>query len=312
MHLKVYLLIYTNLFFIHYSTAFNITCTLNKYPSLSIFNHYLSETNLATEINSHKKITLFAVPNNAISRLSGKPQDLLKNILKVHVVPDYYDPEKLRNLANQNGQMTTLFQTTGLATGQQGLLKVTVFKKNIFIGSASQSGSGLGAILVRSFSCEPCNLSVIYISTAIVPVGISDPKTSSPVQPPVYVPVNSPSSVQPPVYVPVGSPPSGPITLGPVYAKPSPPSLDPSINTPPSESPADAPEYSGGSPPPEYSGGSPPEPVNTLPPRPPPKVAGRPPGPPPAKSACRNTSKFGSGGYVLTILLSFVYLTVQT
>ncbi|KAI3761471.1 hypothetical protein L1987_51888 [Smallanthus sonchifolius] len=139
------------------------------------------------------------------------------------------------SLANQTGQMTTLFQTTG----QQGFLKARVFNKNIFIGSATQFGSGLGAILVRSLACEPCNLSVLYISTAVVPVGISG--SNSPVQPPVL--------------------------------------------EAPSESPANAPEYSGESPPKGK--------------RSPPKVAG-----PPATSAGGDSSDLGIGVYVvLTIII---------
>ncbi|KAI3777714.1 hypothetical protein L1987_47516 [Smallanthus sonchifolius] len=72
---------------------------------------------------------------------------------------------------------------------------------------------------------QPIALSVLYISTAIVPVGISG--SNSPVQPPAYMPPSA----------------------SPVYAKPAPPpSINPSLEAP-SESPADALEYSGESPP---------------------------------------------------------------
>ncbi|KAK1422419.1 hypothetical protein QVD17_25524 [Tagetes erecta] len=279
MHFKVYLLLYTHFLFIHYSNAFNITCILSKHPSFSTFNHYLSQTSLATEINARKAITVFVVHNNAISRLSKQSNDVLKNILKVHVVPDYYDVKKLRNLANQTGQMTTLFQTNG----PQRFLKPTIFKNNIFIGSPTNR-SGLGPILVRSIACRPCNLSVLYISTAIVPLKISDTDsdTTSPVEPPTNLQKVSP--VQPPVYIP---PPA------PVLIKPPPPALHPSLAVP-SKSPTDAPKYYGESPAKakdKPDARSVPKPTGPL------ATSG---------SGCRDTFDFGIGVFALLIMLIIV------
>ncbi|KAI3521127.1 hypothetical protein L1887_10588 [Cichorium endivia] len=193
MHFKLYLLLYTHLFFLHYSNAFNITTILHQYPSFSIFNRYLSETNVSSEINSRQTITVLAVSNDDVLRVSGKQHDGLDNLMRVHVILDYFDVEKLRNLPKGTTQMTTLFQTTGRALGQQGFLKATVSKTgNVLIGSAT-TAVPVGAILVNSVAAEPFNISVLHISAEIVPVGmsnvvVSDSNTTSPVEPPTHIP----------------------------------------------------------------------------------------------------------------------------
>ncbi|CAH1423071.1 unnamed protein product [Lactuca virosa] len=204
MHFKFYLLLYTHLFFIHYSDAFNITTILSQYPSFSIFNRYLSETNVSSEINSRQTITVLAVSNDDELRLSGKHQnDMLDDIMRVHVVLDYFDVEKLHNLQNGTTQMTTLFQTTGRALGEQGFLKATVSKTGNVVVSPATSGVPVGAILVNSVFAEPFNISVLHISTEIVPLGmnfpvVSDPNSSSR----VVSLAPTPKMSKPPVYTP--------------------------------------------------------------------------------------------------------------
>ncbi|KAL7605979.1 hypothetical protein Lser_V15G17552 [Lactuca serriola] len=179
MHFKFYFLLYTHLFFIHYSNAFNITTILNQYPSFSIFNRYLSETNVSSEINSRQTITVLAVSNDDVLHLSGKHQnDMLDDLMRVHVVLDYFDVEKLHNLQNGTTQMTTLFQTTGRALGEQGFLKATVSKTENVVISSATSGVLVGAILVNSMFAEPFNISVLHISTEIVPLGMNFPVVS--------------------------------------------------------------------------------------------------------------------------------------
>ncbi|XP_024969834.1 fasciclin-like arabinogalactan protein 14 [Cynara cardunculus var. scolymus] len=296
MHFKVYLLLYTHLFVISCSDAFNITTILSQHPSFSTFNHYISQTQLTAEINSRRIITVFAVPNDVVSSLSGKPHDVLKNLLRVHVVLGYYDVEKLRNLPNGTVQMTTLFQITGRAVEQQGFLKATVLKTgNVVIRSATQTW---GAILLKSVAVEPCHISVVSISTVIVPMGmdcgvlVSDSNSTSPVEPPAphsaarspkmpLVPApgpsNSPKMVPPWASTPKAVPSMAPKPLASHEGSPSPSANAPgesSLAGAPtaaaSESLANAPGASRESPPKRIDTptGSPPAPLARLPPTP--------------------------------------------
>ncbi|KAI3759581.1 hypothetical protein L6452_07492 [Arctium lappa] len=240
MHFKVYLL----LFFIRCSDAFNITTILGQHPSFSTFNRYISETQLAVEIDSRRVVTVFAVPNDFVSSLSGKPRDVVKNLLRVHVVVGYYDVEKLRNLPNGAVEMTTLFQTTGRAVEQQGFLKATVLKTgNVVIRSATQTW---GAILVRSVVAEPCKISVVSISSVIVPMGmdcgvlVSDSNSTSPIEPPAdspkmsVVPVPGPAHSPKMSLVPAPGPARSP-KMGPPLA--STPKVVPSMAPPRASTP---------------------------------------------------------------------------
>ncbi|KAL3529009.1 hypothetical protein ACH5RR_008331 [Cinchona calisaya] len=125
-------------FLLFYSSdAFNITQFLGQYTNFSTFNNYLIQTQLADSINSRQTITILAVDNDNISPLSEKPADVLKDIISVHVILDYYDFEKLHHLPNKTAILTTLFQASGLATGQQGFLNVTVMTTgSVVFGSA--------------------------------------------------------------------------------------------------------------------------------------------------------------------------------
>uniref|UniRef100_A0A803LI17 FAS1 domain-containing protein n=1 Tax=Chenopodium quinoa TaxID=63459 RepID=A0A803LI17_CHEQI len=101
--------------------AHNITEILSSDPSLSEFNSYLTQTKLDDEINSRQTITVLALDNGAMSTLtSGKPLSVVKNILSLHVLLDYYDPKKLHSIANGTVLTTTLYQTTGSASAQEG------------------------------------------------------------------------------------------------------------------------------------------------------------------------------------------------
>ncbi|PWA96135.1 phosphorylase kinase, gamma catalytic subunit [Artemisia annua] len=291
---SAYLLLYIHLlFFVHYSNAFNITKILSQYPSFSTFNNYLTETNLATEINLHKPVTLLALPNDALTKISGKPPDVLKNLLTVHVLLDYYDVRKLRKLSNTT-QMITLYQNSGLALGLQGFLKPTVLKNGIvYIGSATQK-SRPGALLVGSIACETCNLSVLHISTAIVPTGMVCPGIA-PVEPPAFSPKTDVVPSSPPTISPPPVPPVAP-KLAPPFA-PNPPISAPSVSVPGAAESKESPGK-----PINMSTGLPPVPTS----RPPPKPADK------DTKTDSGTSSFRGGlGVVLTIVLSSIHFNVQ-
>ncbi|KAK1276044.1 Fasciclin-like arabinogalactan protein 14 [Acorus gramineus] len=169
------------------AAAFNITKILNQFPDYSSFNNFLSQTGLADDINRRQTITVLAVPNGAASSLSGQPADVVKRVASLHVILDYYDVDKLQSLSKGTALLTTLFQTTGLASGQIGFLNVTENKKadaQVAFGSAVP-GSPLSAYLVKSIAAQPYNISVLEVSGIIFPPGIVNVNATAPNPPPV-------------------------------------------------------------------------------------------------------------------------------
>ncbi|PIN01586.1 hypothetical protein CDL12_25908 [Handroanthus impetiginosus] len=238
----------------HNAYAFNITKVLSQYPGFSTFNTYLTQTNLATQINGRQTITVLVVENGNLAPLSGKSLEVLKNILSVHVILDYFDVAKLQKLSNRSTIVTTLFQTSGEAKGQQGFLNITHLSTDSIAFGSAVPGSTLGSNLVKSLASQPYNLSVLQVSNVIVPVGIdgaTNSTSSSTTSPsPSMAPSGSPKASPPPPSVspnvaPRVSPATSPSKAPPTSREAPAPSNVPSSSEAPSTSPApisDAPE----------------------------------------------------------------------
>ncbi|KAL0320019.1 UNVERIFIED_CONTAM: Fasciclin-like arabinogalactan protein 1 [Sesamum radiatum] len=80
--------------------AHNITRILAQHPEFSTFNHYLTTTHLADEINRRRTITVCAVDNAAMNDLLSKHFSLytIKNILSLHIFADYFGSKKLHQI----------------------------------------------------------------------------------------------------------------------------------------------------------------------------------------------------------------------
>ncbi|URD73781.1 fasciclin-like arabinogalactan protein [Musa troglodytarum] len=127
--------------------------------------------NITTMLANRKTITVLADNNDAISSASGQPTDELKKILSLHVVLDYYDGDKL---PNRSAILTTLFQSSGVASGSSGFLNATDMDNGqVSLGSAVP-GSSLDANFVKVLATQPYNISVLQISSVIVPPGLGD------------------------------------------------------------------------------------------------------------------------------------------
>ncbi|KAL5974004.1 hypothetical protein ACLOJK_030665 [Asimina triloba] len=220
------------------ASAFNITRMLDQYPDFSNFNSLLTQTHLASEINSRQTITVLVVDNGAVSGLYSSPADVQKHVLSVHVVLDYYDMEKLKQSSKKSTLLTTLFQSSGLATNQQGFINVTIDKSSgeISMGSAVP-GSTLDARVVKQVASSPYNISVLQVSTLIRPAGIDDANASK-------APVPSPKAASPaPAAAPSGASSPSPVADGPAADAESPVPEAPASSQAPADSPAaDGPE----------------------------------------------------------------------
>lgn len=218
--------------------AFNITTLLDHYSSFSNFNNYLTQTGVAAAINSRQTITLLVVENGDLSPLNGKSQEVLANIMRVHVLLDYYDVQKLQTLPNKTVKVPTLFQTTGQAKHDQGFLNMTdLGTGSISLGSAAK-GETLGSNLVKSIASQPYNISIMQISNVIIPLGIDSSTTPSlPSLPPKHA--HAPIS-RAPTHSPAHSPHKS--SAAPAPASGAVPAPEPAAaETPTEASPAPAP-----------------------------------------------------------------------
>lgn len=154
-------------------SAHNITDMLKDYPQYSDFSNYLQQTRLADEINSRQTITVLVVSNGALSPIVAKhPLSVIKNLLSLHIVLDYYDPAKLHKISNGTTLSTTLYQTTGNAPGNLGFVNITDLQGGKVAFGSAAPGSKLESSYTKSVVQIPYNISVLEISAPIVASGI--------------------------------------------------------------------------------------------------------------------------------------------
>ncbi|KAG6589082.1 Fasciclin-like arabinogalactan protein 2, partial [Cucurbita argyrosperma subsp. argyrosperma] len=149
--------------------AHNITRILAKHPEFSTFNHYLTITHLAGEINRRLTITVLALDNSAMSALLDKHFTVgtIKNVLSLHVLVDYYGAKKLHQLSKGSTLSSTLFQASGSAFGTSGYVNITNVKGGK-VGFASEDNGGeFNSFYVKSVMEMPYNISILQISKVI-------------------------------------------------------------------------------------------------------------------------------------------------
>ncbi|XP_052209267.1 fasciclin-like arabinogalactan protein 3 [Diospyros lotus] len=175
------------------ASAFNISRLLGRFPEFSVMRDLLNQTDLVGEINSRQSITILAVDNGALGSLSGEPLELVRRILSVHVILDYYDIPKIQQLSRKQSIVTTLYQSSGVADSMQGFLNITSTKDHKIGFASAVKGSPVDVKLVKMVACQPYNISVLQVSGVITPPGIDgkafltpgpEPKKSAPVPAP--------------------------------------------------------------------------------------------------------------------------------
>lgn len=155
------------------AAAFNITRILGEFSDFSTFNGLLSQTKLADEINRRQTITVLAVNNGGMGAITSLPSDVQRKVLAVHVVLDYYDTEKLGSMKNRSAVLTTLFQSTGQATNRMGFINYTRRAADgVMMFGSAEPGAPLTSQMVKSVMSRPYNISVLEVSSAIVPPSI--------------------------------------------------------------------------------------------------------------------------------------------
>lgn len=161
--------------------AFDVTEILAPEPDFSTFTKYLTDTKVVDDINSRKTITVLALDNTAVAPLAGLSAAQLKDVLAVHVILDYYDPDTLdRDFKNKTALFTTLFQTTGRAVDNNGFLNyVEKADQSMYFGSAA-AGAPQDSELIKVIGARPYDMVVLQISKAIIPPGIAGGSATAP------------------------------------------------------------------------------------------------------------------------------------
>ncbi|KAD7117224.1 hypothetical protein R6Q59_006198 [Mikania micrantha] len=151
----------------------NITAILSEFPEYSDFNSYLTQTKLADEINSRGTVTVLVLNNGVVSALAGKhPLSVIKGVLSLHILLDYYDNKKLHAISDGTTLSTTLYQTTGNAPGNVGFVNITDLKGGKVGFGSAVAGSKLDSTYTKSVKQIPYNLSVLEIDAPIIAPGI--------------------------------------------------------------------------------------------------------------------------------------------
>lgn len=165
------------------SRAHNITLLLASHPSFSTFNHYLTLTHLAAEINARTTITVLAVDNAVMEELLSSHPSLgtLQNILSFHVLLDYFGARKLHQLAEGSALSATLFQASGDARDSTGFVNITDLNHGKVALGPEDNGGILDVYFVKSLEEVPYNISVIQISK-ILPSAEAAAPAPDPVQ----------------------------------------------------------------------------------------------------------------------------------
>ncbi|CAB4303570.1 unnamed protein product [Prunus armeniaca] len=194
--------IFLSFFFVFFSSssAFNITEVLNKYPEFSIFNDYLTRTQVSRQINEHPVVTILAVNNAAMSSLVGKSMDLINRVMRIHVFLDFYTLNKLKSLpSSQPSQVTTLLESPD----QQRYLNIT----NVgTLSIVSGAGSEKVGVLRDIYPDDIYKTSIVEVSNVIMPSSLLTTSPSSPSPSPPSSGPSLPSSVpSPPSSVPSSS-----------------------------------------------------------------------------------------------------------
>ncbi|PKA59816.1 Fasciclin-like arabinogalactan protein 2 [Apostasia shenzhenica] len=168
--------------------AFNITRILAQHPEFSTFNHYLSASHLAGEINRRKTVTILAVSNSAMADLLAKNLTLytLKNVLALHVLVDYFGAKQLHQLTGGTTLTSTLFQATGSAPGTTGFVNITLHRAGRVSFSAADTSGHPPVSFVKSVKEIPYDLAVIQISAPLF-----SPEAEAPTAAPTDVNITS-------------------------------------------------------------------------------------------------------------------------
>ncbi|KAJ7980857.1 Fasciclin-like arabinogalactan protein [Quillaja saponaria] len=168
----------------------NITTLLCAFPEFSDFTSlFSSSTSVASDLTQRSFITLLVVPNPSLSndedlthhRLSPTS---LADVLRYHVLLEFLSWSDLNSIPASGKLVTTLFQTTGRATGNYGFVNITRDPSSGVVSIRSPAPFSPSNVTVLSpVKALPYNVSIFSVNTLLIPSGID--LTASETRPPL-------------------------------------------------------------------------------------------------------------------------------
>ncbi|KAK7311834.1 hypothetical protein RJT34_10222 [Clitoria ternatea] len=171
MNSSLFLCLVLQLAFSYCIHGLDITKYLTDYPE---FNKRLTETKLVDKINGLKAVTILPFDDVAMKNLTGMSPEVVKAILSVHVLVDFYDPRKLvMEFQGPHTKIETLFQSSGLARGDQGYIYIGFVGEGA-IAFASAVDTKYNLILMNSVIPEPGSVAILQVTQPFEVPGIED------------------------------------------------------------------------------------------------------------------------------------------
>ncbi|KAF8729601.1 hypothetical protein HU200_017548 [Digitaria exilis] len=160
--------------------AHNITAILSGRRDLSEFSRELTATGLADDIDGRNTITVLAVDDARMAALKarGLPRETLRHVLSLHVLVDYYDDAKLHALPGGSADVSTLFQASGDAPGNAGMVEISDRRGGRVSFVPQDGGASAAVFYVKPVHQTPYNISVLQVSGVL-----SSPAAEAPASP---------------------------------------------------------------------------------------------------------------------------------
>ncbi|XP_057956271.1 fasciclin-like arabinogalactan protein 4 [Malania oleifera] len=156
-----------------FAAALNITSLLSLYPDLSAFAALLANTSVAADLTDRSSLTLLVVPNRYLSSPPAAARRAapsnFADVLRYNVLLQYLSPSDLAQIPATGKLITTLYQTTGRATDNFGLVNIT---RNPLTGAVSVSSPASNATILSNVTAVPYNVSIFAVDSLLVPYGL--------------------------------------------------------------------------------------------------------------------------------------------
>ncbi|XP_074588093.1 fasciclin-like arabinogalactan protein 14 [Curcuma longa] len=165
------------------SAAVDVMEILRLEPDFSTFTEFLDKTKVAQDISSLHTATVLALDNDAMTAVTALPPAVARELLSLHVILDYYDPDTLDRdfKKDKTAILPTLLQVTG-----HGGVSVDSFlnyteraDQSMYFGSTAP-GAAHDSELIKVVGARPYDLSVLHISKAILSPSIVRGSTGAP------------------------------------------------------------------------------------------------------------------------------------
>ncbi|GLU11612.1 hypothetical protein SLE2022_283480 [Rubroshorea leprosula] len=170
------------------TAAIDITTLLSSYQNLSSFSSLLSSTFVTADLTHRNPLTLLAVPNPYLASSSDLThrlsQSSLADLLRYHVLLQYFSSSDLQKIPPSGVLVTTLLQTTGRAPSNFGSVNLTrnPVTNSITVHSpAPYSPSNVTVLSV--IKTLPYNITILAVNSLLVPYGFD--LTASETRPPI-------------------------------------------------------------------------------------------------------------------------------